>query len=46
MISVGRALLRSDIIIVGILTLGIIGILISVMFDLLEKLLVRGGSEK
>lgn len=46
MISVGRSLLRSDIIIVGILTLGIIGIIISLSFDLLEKLLVHGGSER
>ncbi len=46
LISVGRALLRADIILVGILTLGIIGILISFGFDLLEKILVPGGSQR
>lgn len=46
MISIGRALLRSDIIIVGILTLGFIGIFISWLFDVLEKVLVRGGSKE
>lgn len=46
LISVGRALLRADLILVGILTLGIIGILISFGFDLLEKILVPGGSKR
>lgn len=45
MISVGRALLRSDLIIVGILCLGMIGIVISFLFDLLEKLVIRGGKK-
>jgi len=43
MISTARNLLRSDIIIVGLLTLGVIGIFITLIFDLLEKLIVRGG---
>lgn len=43
MIATARNLLRSDIIIVGLLTLGIIGILISLVFDLLERKFVRGG---
>lgn len=46
LISVGRALLRADLILVGILTLGIIGILISFGFDLLEKVLVPGGAHR
>lgn len=46
MISVGRALLRSDLIIVGILCLGLIGIVISFFFDFLEKLFVRGGRDR
>ena len=46
MISVGRALLRSDLIIVGILCLGVIGIVISFLFDLLEKVFIRGGKER
>ena len=43
LISVARGLLRSDIIIVGMLCLGVIGICISLLFDFLEKLMVRGG---
>lgn len=46
MISVGRALLRSDLIIVGILCLGLIGIVISFLFDMLEKLFVKGGKDR
>lgn len=46
MISVGRALLRSDLIIVGILCLGVIGIVISFLFDVLEKFFVRGGKDR
>ena len=46
MISVGRALLRSDLIIVGILCLGCIGIVISFLFDILEKFFIRGGRNK
>lgn len=45
LISVGRALLRPDLIIVGILCLGVIGIVISLLFDVLEKLFVRGGKK-
>ncbi len=45
MISVGRALLRSDLIIVGILCLGLIGIVISFLFDVLEKFFIRGGKD-
>lgn len=44
MISMARNMLRSDIIIVGLLTLGMIGIVISLVFDLIERLLVRGGT--
>ena len=43
MIATARNLLRSDIIIVGLVTLGIIGICISLIFDFLEKKFVRGG---
>ena len=43
MIATARNLLRSDIIIVGLLTLGAIGIFISLIFDFLEKKFVRGG---
>ena len=43
MIAVSRSLLRSDIIIVGMLCLGLIGISISLLFDFLERLMVRGG---
>lgn len=43
MISTARNLLRSDIIIVGLLTLGVIGILITLIFDVIEKYFVRGG---
>lgn len=46
LISVGRSLLRSDLIIVGILCLGMIGMVISVVFDLVEKRFVRGGKEQ
>lgn len=46
LISVGRSLLRSDLIIVGILCLGMIGIVISVIFDFVEKRFVRGEREK
>lgn len=44
MIATARNLLRSDIIIVGLLTLGIIGITISLVFDLIERAFVRGGT--
>ena len=43
MIATSRNLLRSDIIIVGLLTLGIIGIVISLLFDAIEKRFVHGG---
>lgn len=43
MISTARNLLRADIIIVGLITLGIIGMIISFIFDLLEIKFVRGG---
>ncbi len=43
MISTARNLLRADIIIVGLLTLGFIGIVISLVFDLIEIKFVRGG---
>jgi ABC-type nitrate/sulfonate/bicarbonate transport system permease component len=43
MISTARNLLRSDIIIVGLLVLGVIGIIITLFFDLIEKYFVRGG---
>ncbi len=43
MIATARNLLRSDIIIAGLLTLGIIGIAISLFFDLIERKFVRGG---
>ncbi len=43
MIATARNLLRSDIIIVGLLTLGFIGIIISLFFDFIEDRFVRGG---
>jgi NitT/TauT family transport system permease protein/taurine transport system permease protein len=46
MISIGRALLRSDLIIVGILCLGLIGSVISVSCDLIEKKFIRGDADK
>ncbi len=46
LISIGRSLLRSDLIIVGILCLGMIGIVISSLFDVVERLFVRGRNEK
>lgn len=46
LISVGRSLLRSDLIIVGMLCLGLIGIVNTFLFDLIEKKIVRGGKEK
>jgi NitT/TauT family transport system permease protein/taurine transport system permease protein len=46
MISIGRALLRSDLIIVGILCLGLIGTVISISFDLIERKFIRGDVEK
>ena len=46
LISIGRSLLRSDLIIVGILCLGMIGIVISALFDVVERLFVRGRNEK
>ena len=46
LISIGRSLLRSDLIIVGILCLGMIGIVISLLFDVIEKHVVRGRTEK
>ncbi len=45
LISVGRSLLRSDLIIVGMLCLGIIGIIIAYLFDFVEGHFVRGGKE-
>lgn len=46
LISIGRSLLRSDLIIVGILCLGMIGIVISFIFDIIEKHFIRGRNEK
>ncbi len=46
LISIGRSLLRSDLIIVGILCLGLIGAAISIIFDFVEKMFVRGGVDK
>lgn len=46
LISVGRSLLRSDLIIVGILCLGMIGMVISVVFDLVENALSAEDKEQ
>jgi len=46
LISIGRSLLRSDLIIVGMLCLGLIGMVISVLFDFVERHFVHGGSDK
>lgn len=43
MIMMGRMLLRADIIVVGMVTIGIIGFLLSAVLDLLEAKFVRGG---
>jgi len=45
LISIGRSLLRSDLIIVGILCLGLIGAVISIIFDIIEKKFVHGGAK-
>lgn len=46
LISIGRSLLRSDLIIVGILCLGMIGMVISLIFDQIEKRFLRGGKDQ
>lgn len=46
LISIGRSLLRSDLIIVGILCLGMIGMAISLIFDQIEKRFLRGGKDQ
>ena len=46
LISIGRSLLRSDLIIVGILCLGMINIVLTAIFNLVEKRFVRGGKDE
>lgn len=43
MISINRTLARPDLVIVGMICLGLIGLAISKLFDLLEKIFVKGG---
>ena len=42
MIQVARSLGRPDLVIVGMLTIGLIGALLTVALELLEKILVKG----
>lgn len=44
MINIARQMARADIVILGILTLGLIGLAISKGFDALEKVFLRGGT--
>lgn len=46
MIHVARTIGRADIIVVGMLTIGIIGSMLSALFEYLEKKFVRGELEK
>ena len=46
LISIGRSLLRSDLIIVGILCLGMINIVLTAIFNAVEKRFVRGGKDE
>lgn len=46
MIQMGRLLARADIIVVGMITIGIIGIILSRLLDLLERKLVKGGTRQ
>ena len=46
LISIGRSLLRSDLIIVGILCLGMINIVLTAIFNKVEKRFVRGGKDE
>lgn len=43
LISIGRSLLRSDLILVGIFSLGVINMVITAIFNVVEKRFVRGG---
>ena len=43
MIQIGRLLCRADIIIVGMIVIGICGTILSALLDTLERLLVKGG---
>ena len=42
MIQIGRLLCRADIIIVGMIVIGVCGTILSALLDLLEKALVKG----
>lgn len=43
MIQMGRLLIRADVVVVGMITIGIFGFLLSTGLDLLESILVKGG---
>ena len=43
MIQMGRLLIRSDIVVVGMIIIGIIGFILSTLIDLLEARFVKGG---
>ena len=45
MIQLNRSLARADLIIVGMLTIGLIGTIFSVVLGKMEKKMVRGGSK-
>ena len=43
MIQLNRTLARADLIIVGMLTIGVVGIILTTLLDWLEKKVVKGG---
>lgn len=43
MIQMGRLLIRADVVVVGMITIGIIGFILSAVLDLMEAKLVKGG---
>ena len=46
LISIGRSLLRSDLILVGIFSLGMVNMAITAIFNVIEKRFVRGGKDE
>lgn len=42
-IQLNRTLARADLIIVGMLTIGVVGIILTTLLDWLEKKVVKGG---
>ncbi len=45
MIQMGRLLIRSDIVVVGMIVIGVIGFILSTVIDLLEAKFVKGGAQ-